>query len=144
MLKEAPWTSHKRLGKTEYHCVYCQRSYDTTEAAMRCATDCAQSGHLTEINPGEPLVARAKRTFGKRPPVKISLKVPYKIGKPSADVSVKETSDTPADSLPKTPASDTAPTEASQPDTNAPASTQAGTPDKQDQPSESQLKKPDK
>jgi hypothetical protein len=81
VLQQAPWTSVKRLGKTEYHCIYCQRAYENQEGAASCAADCAEKMTITSHEAGTILGSRAKKTFGQRPPVKISLKVPYKITK---------------------------------------------------------------
>ena len=81
VLKQAPWTSTKRMGKTEFHCAYCQRTYDSPEAAANCASDCAEKMTITSHEAGTMLGTRAKRTFGPKPPVKITLKMPYKVVK---------------------------------------------------------------
>lgn len=100
VLHQAPWTAVKRLGKTEFHCIYCQRTFDTQEAAASCAADCAEKMTITSHEAGTILGTRAKRTFGPKPPVKISLKVPYKIAKsaPETQASDPHNADEPSES----------------------------------------------
>lgn len=81
VLKDAPWIGQKRLGKLEFHCIYCQRTYDSAEGAANCAADCSSKMTITSHEAGVTLGPRAKRTFGKRLPIRVSLKIPYKIVK---------------------------------------------------------------
>ena len=81
VLKEAPWTSHKKLGKLEFHCLYCQRAFETPEGAANCAAECASTMTITSHEGATIIGTRSKRTFGKKLPIRVSLKVPYKITK---------------------------------------------------------------
>lgn len=78
VLKQAPWTSVTKLGKTQYECVYCRRSYETQEMAAKCGEDCSAKMTISNVDEQNMFVGRAKRVFSKGN-LKVSVHFPFKI-----------------------------------------------------------------
>ena len=79
VLKSAPWTPVKRIGKLAYACIYCQRTYATPQLATTCAEDCASHMTITSLDGRDLSPVRTKHVFIQQK-IKHTVTFPFKIG----------------------------------------------------------------
>jgi hypothetical protein len=79
VLTRAPWTTVKRVGKIAFACIYCQRTFPTSQQATLCAEECASRMTITSLDGRDLAPTKVKHVFAKSN-VKPTVNFPFKIG----------------------------------------------------------------
>ena len=76
VLRRAPWSPVRRVGKTEFACIYCQRGYSTANLATTCAEECASRMSIAGLDGRDLSPSRVRRTFA-RQDFKVAVNFPF-------------------------------------------------------------------